>query len=342
MKQPLISVIIPVYNVEKYLARCVESILRQTYQNLEIWLIDDGSTDGSGKICDKYTQKEARIRTLHKTHGGVSSARNMGLEHATGDYISFVDADDYIESSMYEQLLSALINNKADISMCGVANVWQTGKRNEAGHRYPAEKLYTNFREWMEDFSIYGMYGISCNKLFKKQMIGNTRFDTRLKRAEDVRFVFEVTKNDRKIIVIPQPLYCYFQRNRSSVRQLKISYLASEYRVWKEIFDELTHQKTERSAFVERFYYRNLAPRAARLAILIMLYDEKRQYNNYLLELHNLFLERGADRTQMADTLAAVFVPLLAKHPNLTVWLLRLPGIKQAVRLYIQYKKGRE
>lgn len=104
MKDDLISVIVPVYNVEKYLHKCINSILNQTYKNLEIILIDDGSTDNSGKICDEYALKDNRIKVIHKENGGLSSARNAGLDICSGDYIGFVDSDDYIAEDMYEYL----------------------------------------------------------------------------------------------------------------------------------------------------------------------------------------------------------------------------------------------
>ena len=118
-KQPLISVIVPVYNVENYLPRCLDSIINQTYTNLEILLVDDGATDNSGKLCDEYAQKDNRIRVFHKENGGVSSARNMGLDNATGEYIAFVDSDDYIDKCMYEIMLNSSVQNNADIVVCG-------------------------------------------------------------------------------------------------------------------------------------------------------------------------------------------------------------------------------
>ena len=114
----LISIIVPVYKAEKYLRRCVDSILAQTYQNIEVLLIDDGSPDNSGEICDEYAEKDSRVRVFHKPNGGVSSARNLGLKEAKGDYIGFVDADDYIDKTMYEVLLCNLIKENSDISIC--------------------------------------------------------------------------------------------------------------------------------------------------------------------------------------------------------------------------------
>ena len=105
---PLISVIVPVYNVEKYLAKCIDSIIAQTYTNLEILLVDDGATDSSGAICDEYAQKESRIRVIHKENGGLSDARNRGIAEARGEYLGFIDSDDYIDVDMYELLYNLI------------------------------------------------------------------------------------------------------------------------------------------------------------------------------------------------------------------------------------------
>ena len=115
----LISIIVPVYNVENYLRKCVDSIINQSYKNLEIILVDDGSTDSSGKICDEYSLKDSRIKVIHKKNGGLSDARNAGMEIASGDFWGFVDSDDYIDSDMYSVLLENLLGAEADLSACG-------------------------------------------------------------------------------------------------------------------------------------------------------------------------------------------------------------------------------
>ena len=119
MNNPLISIIVPIYNVEVYIRNCVDSILGQSYENIEIILVDDGSPDNCGDICDEYGSKDKRIKVIHKKNGGLSSARNAGIDIATGDYLGFIDSDDWIESDMYESLYTALTSHKADISVCG-------------------------------------------------------------------------------------------------------------------------------------------------------------------------------------------------------------------------------
>ena len=127
-EEELISVIVPVYNVEKYLEKCIDSIINQTYQNLEIILVDDGSTDGSGKICDEYSRKDNRIKVIHKENGGLSDARNIGIKNANGGLIGFIDSDDYITENMFEVLQKDLRKYNADISSCDIQNVNEAGE----------------------------------------------------------------------------------------------------------------------------------------------------------------------------------------------------------------------
>lgn len=124
MEEGKISVIVPIYKVENYLNRCVESIRKQTYRNLEIILVDDGSPDACGEMCDRYAQEDSRIRVIHKENGGLSDARNAGIEVATGEYIAFVDSDDWIDDKMYEVLYSTLLKYNADIAECSYRNLY--------------------------------------------------------------------------------------------------------------------------------------------------------------------------------------------------------------------------
>ena len=137
----LISVIVPIYNVEKYLDRCVESIINQTYKNLEIILVDDGSPDNCTQMCDDYAKKDSRIRVVHKENGGLSDARNAGMEVATGEYVSFIDSDDYISLDFYETLFQTMIDNDSDIVECSVVKFYENGKFDE----YSDDQMIKNF-----------------------------------------------------------------------------------------------------------------------------------------------------------------------------------------------------
>ena len=131
MEKRLISIIIPVYNVEEYIEQCIQSVINQTYKKLEIILIDDGSLDKSGKICDAYADRDKRIIVIHKENGGLSDARNKGIDIASGEYITFVDSDDYVEDSFIEDLYTTLINNNAEMSICNIIKVNDKGEKIE-------------------------------------------------------------------------------------------------------------------------------------------------------------------------------------------------------------------
>ena len=170
----MISVIVPVYNVEPYLRKCLDSIVGQTYRELEILVIDDGSTDGSGKICDEYEERDDRIKVFHTENRGLSAARNLGLNNANGDLIGFVDSDDWIEPTMYELLLKRSEETGADVSCCGFylhySDHFTTHPLSSSQIVYEGEKIVT-----------VAMEGSECrhyvwNKIYKKTLFDNCRF----------------------------------------------------------------------------------------------------------------------------------------------------------------------
>lgn len=211
----LISVIIPVYNVEQYLNRCMDSIINQTYRNLEIILIDDGSTDNSGKICDEYKLKDNRIKVIHKENGGVSSARNVGLDIAKGNYIGFVDSDDYIENDMYEILYELLVRNKTDISCCNKFVFNKNKNKFITSESFPTKDGILSFDDILNDpkhdFYIW-------NKLFNKNLIEHIRFNEQLTLGEDLIFTYEVLKKMNKIVFYKKPKYYYCDNSNSITR----------------------------------------------------------------------------------------------------------------------------
>ena len=204
-KQPLISVIVPVYNAEKYLFECVESIAGQSYSNLEIILIDDGSKDSSGELCDSYALKDERIKTIHKENGGVSSARNKGLDIATGEYVMFVDSDDKIVSDSVSILFKAIDERDFDIACGGTVET-----DNDA-------YFEGNICEWIENESVvqslrdHPYTFSSCGKLYRKSLVGETRFLTDIRINEDTMFLFEILCKEPKVVNIKDRLYYYRQ-----------------------------------------------------------------------------------------------------------------------------------
>ena len=189
----LISVIIPVYNVGKYITETIESVLRQTYINFELILVDDGSTDNSGEICDAYFSKDKRVKFVHKPNGGVSSARNVGIELAAGKYIAFIDGDDFVSECYLETLYSMLVNNNVDMAVQVYYNMYSTGKEKSV-----QETINKVMSAWeFIEFEILGGRDTSTYvKLYRSDIIKkhNIRFDESITNLEDMLFLFYYVK----------------------------------------------------------------------------------------------------------------------------------------------------
>lgn len=213
----LISVIIPVYNIKEYLHRCIDSVITQTYGNLEILLIDDGSTDGSGLICDSYAEKDSRIKVLHKENGGVSSARNLGLQNAKGDYIGFVDGDDVIENEMFQRLLDNAKKYQCDISCCQMDTVDVNGR---ALTNYHTEQKILDVKsivyEYFTEGFIKEMMYSQCNKIFSRQCLSGLYFRP-YRYGEDILFIFEALMNSNKVYYDEYIGYHYIHRENSAM-----------------------------------------------------------------------------------------------------------------------------
>lgn len=204
--RPLISVIVPVYKVEKYLDECIQSIVSQTYSNLEIILVDDGSTDNCPQMCDKWAMKDSRIRVIHQENGGLSAARNAGLDAASGEYIGFVDSDDYIRSDMYEILLQRLIDSGKKIAYCYSLHVMPAGKevyyREEQGVRI-FDARQTLRALYSSEFDI-GM----MSKLYAKELFNSLRFPVGEVNEDMTMWIPLLVKSDG-ICDCGRILYCY-------------------------------------------------------------------------------------------------------------------------------------
>lgn len=227
-----ISVIVPVYNVEKYINNTVNSIINQTYKNLEIILVDDGSPDRSSEICDEFAEKDSRIKVIHKENGGVSSARNAGLDMASGDYIAFVDGDDYIDHDMYEIMLGHITEYGADAAACGIVRE-NADAANEPWGSDDAEIEIVDTQTLLKMVGqAIGILPVSpCNKLFSKSVIGEIRFDTHFKYAEDVLFNYFVSKNINKMVIQNVTRYHYVSNGTSASHMTFNEHRFDEHRV---------------------------------------------------------------------------------------------------------------
>ncbi len=218
MQQNKISVIVPVYNVEPFLEQCVDSILSQTHTDLQIILVDDGSKDGSGQLCDRLSKKDTRIEVIHKENAGSSSARNVGLEIARGDYISFIDSDDFIDSTMYEQMLRVFEKCNCDIVGCAINRYYYKENVCKRYIHYNYTEILTDFTQAeLEKLHILCQIDCStCNKLFKREIIINERFKEGVVTNEDFLFFYHIYKKIKKLTYLNLPLY-YYRYTENSV-----------------------------------------------------------------------------------------------------------------------------
>lgn len=211
----LISVIVPIYNVEAYLDRCVRSIVEQTYENLEIILVDDGSPDNCPAMCDAWAERDSRIRVIHKDNGGLSDARNAGMEIANGEFIAFVDSDDWIEPGFLTELHEAMVQTGADIAECGTAFVDESGnvlRRRGVVLQSEIDKMDALRRLILED----GIYQTVWNKLYRREVIEGILFE-KGKHHEDDFWIYQIFDRIEKLTVIDKPLYNYLQRSGSII-----------------------------------------------------------------------------------------------------------------------------
>lgn len=209
-----VSVVVPIYNMEKYLGRCVDSILAQSYSNIEVILVNDGSKDSSAEICDRYAEKDSRIKVLHKTNGGLSSARNAGIDVASGDYIGFVDSDDFVSPDMYKLLVERLEN-----SGCEIANVMYV-RADEEGNTTPSKVPHNTDKEisalqFTRELMLHTGDVSVCTKLFRAEIFNDLRFPEG-KLNEDLLFMLDVFCKVNKVAYVAHIGYYYFIRGGST------------------------------------------------------------------------------------------------------------------------------
>lgn len=222
-KMAVISIVVPVYNAKKSLKRCLESLIHQTYKQLEIILIDDGSTDGSGEMCNEYASQDQRIIVIHKENEGVSAARNTGIERATGTYLQFVDSDDYLDLDACEILVKAIEENQSEMVICGCVE----HREKEKKVIVPLNKPCQDLKQMGEEFGkIYSsnLLNIPWNKLFIKEKVRG-KFEDEISLGEDLLFNIAYMDNINKITFLDAPLYHYMIEKTSLSRKFREDYV---------------------------------------------------------------------------------------------------------------------
>lgn len=273
----LISVIVPLYNVEKYLERCIDSIINQTYDNLEIILVDDGSTDRSGLICDQYKEQDTRIKVIHKKNGGASSARNQGMSIAKGSYIGFIDSDDYIAPDMYESLYQHM-KEGVDIVSCALLNI---SLRDKAVLYGTDDAITLKTEEALHELLINRILSFSaCNKLFKKEAIDHLSFPEG-KVGEDLPFIYQAIKDCKKIVHTGKVKYfCCYRKDSVSRRDYTRKRMDFIF-FTRDIYRDVTQNYPQLIKSAERCYLRNI------VYVIIQIEDclDKERYMYDLMRL---------------------------------------------------------
>lgn len=210
----LVSVIVPVYNVEEYLGRCVDSILSQTYENLEVILVDDGATDSSGRICDHYAAQDHRVKVVHKENGGLSSARNAGIDVACGEWLEFVDSDDWIEPDAVESMLQEALAHQVELVLGGRWDVSAATGEKKKGLCPKCREVISGVEMVRRIFRWQNCDSSACDKLFHKRLFREIRFPYG-KVVEDVPVMYRIVLDAGRIAMLDKPIYNYYHRSGS-------------------------------------------------------------------------------------------------------------------------------
>lgn len=305
----MISVIVPVYNCEKYITRCVESILKQSYSDYEIILVNDGSTDSSGDICDKLKSRDSRIHVIHKVNGGVSSARNAGLKNAQGDYIAFIDADDWVEPDYLEALIEPMLYDQ-DLDIVIMPSIDEELSRMVVSHQeFSGEKKY--FRE---DEAILALLGQDINgiwavwsKLYRKRLFLTLTFNELLCYGEDLVINIDLFLKALKIFYLPIRAYHYFHGNLESINNNPMN-----IDKWIQLLEVLVQKEDSlRIKNNDNMYelYCGLFLRFHRIIIELIFFYEK----DYVLKLHYFYNHIGNTLSMILGTITQTHLINLKK-----------------------------
>lgn len=304
MEKYKISVIVPVYNKREYLKQCIESILRQTYRNLELLLIDDASTDGSSEICDCYAQKDERVRVFHKDNGGPTSACIVGFEHAIGDYYMFVDSDDYISTEMLKEMSAYLIGQKGEIVCCN--HILEKQKETvevlsslKPGI-YEGVQLQREIKERLIGNEERTIPMSRCMKLFEKSVFeGNGKYyDTKIRMGDDFNLICPALYNSTRIVMMEKGLFYYYRYVEDSiVHKYDANMLDSVKRLAASLYELVKDKKVPDGE--------NKVDREYCYMLMLVLKNELRSPDKgYATRIYNIFTENAVHRTLLATPLS--------------------------------------
>ena len=320
MEKPLISIIIPVYKVEKYLEKCIKSVLDQTYKNIQIILVDDGSPDNCGNICDNYAKIDNRIEVIHKANGGLSEARNVGLKVARGEYIGFVDSDDYVSNEMFENLYNTLISNDVDVSICNFYTV--INNKNIIKNADNGVEIYNKLEILKEILLDKKIQSYAWNKLYKRELFKDIEYPVG-KKYEDIGTTFYILEKCNKIAVSGSPEYYYITRGYSIVNNNTegtvidyISLISDRYdyidKKYKELkkYNDYYLTKTLITAYTDAYYLKNNSEEFLKIL------------NNFFNKVKDIFKNNEEDIISLFNDAQKVQLDMLLKDKKLFYKLL--------------------
>lgn len=309
-----ISIIIPVYNVEKYLERCINSIIHQTYKEIEVILVDDGSTDKSGMICDQAAKRDQRIKVIHVKNQGVSSARNEGLRRASGDYIYFADADDWLEPFMLEKMVQCQQEQNVDLVICG----YYVEKENETSVYCMRENQMLDITSLMKKIYIPAeINGVVWNKLFLRKLVydENNKIRATFQPAysiwEDVLWVTQICVHVKKAYYISKPYYHYIKRNTSASTRGFHPHKCSMIAAGMAIRNVLIENKVDQTVLSQFDNYMHLHFRGT----IYEIYKFSPQYKNYIKDFRNACFQ--VEKFGLLSRNCKVHNLLMKIHPKL-------------------------
>lgn len=244
----VISVAVAVYNSDAFLERAIESILNQTYRNLEVILVDDGSTDGCPEICDRYAAQDSRVRVIHKKNGGLFSSRNVGIEQASGTYLAFVDGDDWLEPDMYEKMLSCLKEQEADLAVCQYRRIYRDGTVDRSTGRLVVMEGQEILEKYLEEEESLPIQNAAWNKLYKRSILGDLTFPPRW--YEDMLYTVRLLNLPKRSVFLDQACYNYVCDRSTSIMNRGIN---------PRIFTDLIPNLYDRSAYLRAIDREDLA-----------------------------------------------------------------------------------
>ena len=325
--QPLISIIIPIYNIMDCLEKCVDSCINQTYQNIEIIMVDDGSTDGTSELCDKLKEKDERIRVFHKENGGSSSARNLGIEQAKGEYLGFVDSDDFISPIMYEELMNAVLQFEVSIAQVSRDEIDDQGNKLPDVCTPPKESYLCSSDEFMKELLMHRGDCSFCTKLIKKELFADRRFPIG-ELNEDFYLLLQMLKEVKGIYILPGQLYHVFYRIGSNTRK-------KDKNDFSRVFMDIVDNADVAQEIVDKHY-----PDLKEVCIRFGLF----QRLDYMLHIPVVQMNSGNEfyvkvkkylRSHIKDTLVNPFLT-----PKNKIYLLLLTVVPKTVRFLHQKVKG--